>query len=61
MMDVLSSIWNVGHANSQTQAFIGRCVMSATEIQLRQAVERTPDRVIERYRINRDWEAIPKE
>ncbi len=57
MMDVLSSIWNVGHANSETEAFM----MSATEIQLRQAVERTPDRIIERYRINRDWEAIPKE
>ncbi len=57
MMDVLSSIWNVGHANSETEAFM----MSAAEIQLRQAVERTPDRIIERYRINRDWEAIPKE
>jgi len=56
-MDVLSSIWNVGHANSETEAFM----MSATEIQLRQAVQRTPDRIIERYRINRDWEAIPKE
>jgi len=56
-MDVLSSIWNVGHANSETEAFM----MSATEIQLRQAVQRTPDRIIERYRINRDWEAILKE
>jgi len=54
MMDVLSSIWNVGHANSQTEAFIGRCMMSATEIQLRQAVKRTPDRIIERDRASRD-------
>ncbi len=54
---MLSSIWNVGCANSETEAFM----ISATEIQLRQAVERTPDRIIERYRANRDWEAIPKE
>jgi len=56
MMDVLSSIWNVGRANSQTEAFVGRCMMSATEIQLPQAGERTPDRIIERCRANRDWE-----
>jgi len=35
--------------------------MSATEAQLRETVERTPDDILERYRANRDWKLYPKE
>lgn len=35
--------------------------MSATDVQLASAVERTPDSIIQRYRANRDWRLYEKE
>jgi predicted RNA methylase len=35
--------------------------MDATEVQLSQALEKTPPRIIERYRRNDDWRLYQKE
>lgn len=35
--------------------------MNATDVQASEAIERTPERIVERYRHNRDWRLYPKE